>query len=47
VSRLYARNFVLIKPADYQQLHDFYVKMAAADQQQIVLTHAAAAPKGN
>ncbi len=47
VSRLYARNFVLIKPADYQQLHDFYTKLAAADQQQIVLTHAAAAPKGN
>lgn len=47
VSRLFARNFIFVKSADYQQLHDFYTKMAAADQQQIILTRAASAPKGN
>jgi penicillin V acylase-like amidase (Ntn superfamily) len=48
VARLLARNFLLVKSSDYQQLHDFYVKVATADQQQIVLTRAAApASKGN
>jgi transglutaminase-like putative cysteine protease len=47
VARVFARNFIFVKDTDYQQLHDFYMKMAAADQQQIVLTRAASAPKGN
>jgi hypothetical protein len=47
VGRLYARNFIFVKNTDYQQLHDFYTKMATADQQQIVLTRAASVPKGN
>ncbi len=47
VSRLFARNFILVKSEDYQQLRDLYAKVAAADQQQIVLTRDAGAPKGN
>jgi hypothetical protein len=32
---------------DYPDLHDVYQKAATADQQQIVLSRAAAAAKGN
>ena len=46
VVRAFARDFVLLGPESYTNLHDFYLKMAAADQQQIVLTRAEAA-KGN
>jgi hypothetical protein len=46
VGRSFARNFTLLAPEDYNNLHDFYLKLAAADQQQIVLSRAAA-PKGN
>ena len=46
VSRLFARNFTVLKPEAYNELHDFYLKMAAADSQQIVLVRAPA-PKGN
>ena len=46
VGRLFARNFTLLGPEDYNNLHDFYLKLAAADQQQIVLSRAAP-PKGN
>jgi hypothetical protein len=46
VVRVFAHNYSLLEPKDYNDLHDFYLKIAAADQQQIVLTRAAAA-KGN
>ena len=46
VVRSFARNFALLDPKVYNDLHDFYLKVAAADQQQLVLTRAAAA-KGN
>jgi hypothetical protein len=46
VGRLFARNFTLLGPEDYNNLHDFYLKLAAADQQQIVLARAAPT-KGN
>jgi hypothetical protein len=38
VTRALAYNFVLLDPRNYSDLHDFYQKVAAADQQQIVLT---------
>ncbi len=46
VARVFARNFTLLGPETYNNLHDFYLKLAAADQQQIVLTRAAST-KGN
>lgn len=36
-------NFTLLEPKEYGGLHDFYQKVAAADQQQLVLTRAPAA----
>jgi len=48
VSRTIAYNFTLLDPKDYSNLHDFYQKVATADQQQLVLTRmAATAAKGN
>ncbi len=48
VKRSLAYNFTLIDPKDYGTLHDFYQKMATADQQQLVLTRGAQqAAKGN
>lgn len=41
-----SRAFTILQPEEYGQLRDFYQKVAAADQQQIVL-HVADAPKGN
>ena len=41
VARLFARNFTLLGPGDYNNLHDFYLKLAAADQQQILLARTA------
>jgi hypothetical protein len=41
-----ARAFTFAKPEEYQDLRGFYQKVAAADQQQLVLTRAVA-PKGN
>jgi len=41
-----ARAFTFLQPEEYGQLRDFYQKVAAADQQQLVL-HATEAPKGN
>ena len=41
-----ARAFTILQPDEYNQLRDFYQKVAAADQQQLVL-HAMDAPKGN
>jgi hypothetical protein len=46
VQRALAYNFTLLDPKDYSLLHDFFQKVAAADQQQLVLTRAPAA-KGN
>jgi hypothetical protein len=42
-ARILARGFTLLDPKEYGQLHDFYQKVLAADQQQIVLTAAKAA----
>lgn len=39
-------NYTLLEPKDYGDLHDFYQKIAAADQQQLVLARSQAA-KGN
>ena len=46
VGRVFARNFTLLGPESYSPLHDFYSKLASADQQQIVLVRSPA-PKGN
>ncbi|MCL2660338.1 MAG: hypothetical protein FWD64_07470, partial [Acidobacteriaceae bacterium] len=46
VSRALAHNFILLKPEAYTGLHDFYLKVATADQQQVVLTRDGDA-KGN
>jgi hypothetical protein len=46
VSRTLAYNFTLLDPKEYPNLHDFYLKVASADQQQLVLTRAPVA-KGN
>jgi hypothetical protein len=46
VLRTLAYNFTLLKPDEYPNLHDFYLKVATADQQPLVLTRAPAA-KGN
>jgi hypothetical protein len=37
VVRQLSRAFTIVKPEDYQTLRDFYIKVAAADQQQLVL----------
>ena len=39
-------NYTLLEPKEYADLHDFYQKVAAADQQQLVLTRSQTA-KGN
>jgi hypothetical protein len=46
VLRTLAYNYTLLGPKDYPDLHDFYQKVATADQQQIVLSRAVVA-KGN
>jgi hypothetical protein len=46
VVRTLGRNFTLLGAKEYNDLHDFYLKLASADQQQIVLVHTPAA-KGN
>jgi hypothetical protein len=43
VIRNLAYNYTLLEAKDYANLHDFYQKIAEADQQQLVLTRAAAA----
>ncbi len=40
VQRTLAYNFTLLDATDYASLHDFYQKVATADQQQLVLTRA-------
>jgi hypothetical protein len=37
VKRILAHNYTLLGPKDYNDLHGFYLKVAAADQQQLVL----------
>ncbi len=46
VARTVAFNFSVLPAKDYGDLHDFYQKIATADQQQLVLTHSQVA-KGN
>jgi len=41
-----AYNFTVLSPKEYPSLHDFFQKVATADQQQLVLVRAAQA-KGN
>jgi hypothetical protein len=41
VTRDFAHNFTLVDPKEYIALHDFYQKVAAADQQQIALLRSA------
>jgi hypothetical protein len=43
VTRQLARGFTLLKPHQYQDLRGFYQKVAANDQQQVVLTQSAVA----
>jgi hypothetical protein len=38
VTRALAYNFALLDPKDYASLHDFYQKVATADQEQLVLS---------
>jgi Domain of Unknown Function with PDB structure (DUF3857)/Transglutaminase-like superfamily len=40
-------NYTILDPKEYGSLHDFYQKVAAADQQQITLTKSAANTAGN
>jgi hypothetical protein len=42
VARTFAFNYSVLDPKAYNDLRDFYLKIANADQQQIVLTRAAA-----
>ena len=46
VSRSLAYNYTLLDPKYYPDLHEFYLKVATADQQQLVLTRGPAA-EGN
>jgi hypothetical protein len=46
IARVLSRAFTFATPEEYQSLRDFYQKVAAADQQQLVLT-ASPAAKGN
>jgi hypothetical protein len=45
IARSLAYNFTLVEQKEYTELHDFYQKVATADQQQLVLTRAAQAAK--
>jgi Domain of Unknown Function with PDB structure (DUF3857)/Transglutaminase-like superfamily len=38
VTRTLAYNYTILAPSEYSSLHDFYQKVAAADQQQLVLS---------
>jgi hypothetical protein len=46
-ARTLVRAFTLAKPEEYQELRGFYQKIAAADQQQLVLSASMPAVKGN
>jgi hypothetical protein len=43
IARILSRSFTIVKPEEYQSLRDFYRKVAAADQQQLILTSSPAA----
>jgi hypothetical protein len=43
VARTLAYSYTILDPKEYSGLHDFYQKVAAADQQQLVLTRTASA----
>jgi hypothetical protein len=45
VTRRLASNFIFVDPKDYANLHDFYLKLAVADQQQLVLVRVPSASK--
>jgi hypothetical protein len=47
IQRVLEFNFTTLDPKEYSGLHDFYQQVATADQQQLVLTRAAVAAKGN
>jgi hypothetical protein len=47
ITRTFARTFTFAKTDEYQAIHDFYQKVAAADQQQLVLTRTPTASGGN
>jgi hypothetical protein len=47
IARSLARAFTFVKPEEYQDLRAFYLKVATADQQQLVLTKTPPAGKGN
>ena len=46
IGRTVAFNFTVLAPKEYGELHDFYQKVATADQQQLALIHSPVA-KGN
>jgi hypothetical protein len=46
IARAFSRGFAILKPEEYTNLRGFYQKVAAADQQQLVLT-ASQVAKGN
>jgi Domain of Unknown Function with PDB structure (DUF3857)/Transglutaminase-like superfamily len=47
IQRAMAYNYTLLEPSDYAGLHDFYQKVATADQQQLVLIRTPVVAKGN
>lgn len=47
LQRTLAYNYTLLDPKDYAGLHDFFQKVATADQEQVVLTRGTQAAKGN
>ena len=47
VVRELAYNYTILDPKDYGELHDFYQKVATADQQPLVLERGPAPAKGN
>ncbi len=47
IGRALVYNYATLGAADYAGLHDFYQKVATADQQQLVLSRAPAMAKGN
>jgi hypothetical protein len=42
IKHIFARAFVVLDPKEYPALRDYYQKVAATDQQQVVLTESAA-----
>jgi len=46
IKHIFARAFVLLDPKEYSALRDYYRKVAAIDQQQVVLTQSVT-PAGN